>query len=289
MEIGRNSTCPCGSGKKYRKCCDVAVRPSGYSEDDIDTLKLNKWMAYKGKVGRKRSAFCNAYIKNKYLVIRAIEEKQLEETRSKGRTLSCQPGCVYCCYYYVTATLDEVEPIVYYLYHHEKPLNDFLANYRNWKAKTDENQALMADIPKAYNTFIADRASREKQEHFQSLTSEYLALDIPCPFLDNGACSVYPVRPWGCVCFVSVTPPEWCRPDSPHQPDTKSMPYYSDMHKVPHYHQSEEVWLTMPEAVYSILKGGVYSLSGLPGLETLERETLEDPEMKHFLRGLRVI
>jgi hypothetical protein len=24
MKIGRNETCPCGSGKKHKKCCDLA-------------------------------------------------------------------------------------------------------------------------------------------------------------------------------------------------------------------------------------------------------------------------
>jgi uncharacterized protein YcfJ len=25
-KVGRNEPCPCGSGKKYKKCCDVAVQ-----------------------------------------------------------------------------------------------------------------------------------------------------------------------------------------------------------------------------------------------------------------------
>jgi uncharacterized protein YecA (UPF0149 family) len=24
-KVGRNETCPCGSGKKYKKCCGAAV------------------------------------------------------------------------------------------------------------------------------------------------------------------------------------------------------------------------------------------------------------------------
>lgn len=287
MEISRNDTCPCGSGKKYRKCCDATIRPSGYSEDEITSLKLSKWMAYKGKVGRDRAAFCSAFIKNKQLVLKAVKEKQIEETRSKGQTLSCQAGCIYCCYHYVTATLDEVEAIVYYLYQNEQSLDNFLKNYPAWKAKIDQNQALMTDIFKAYNAFIGG-SSPEKQEHFQSLANQYLSLDIPCPFLKDNACTIYPVRPWGCACFVSVSPPEWCSPNSSNKPDTMSMSFFSDMHRIPHYRKSKGIWTTMPKAVYSLLKGGVYTLSKIPGLETLSQETLSDPEMKFFLRSLKL-
>lgn len=26
-KVGRNDTCPCGSGKKYKQCCAIAVHP----------------------------------------------------------------------------------------------------------------------------------------------------------------------------------------------------------------------------------------------------------------------
>jgi hypothetical protein len=28
-KIGRNDACPCGSGKKYKKCCEVAAQKRG--------------------------------------------------------------------------------------------------------------------------------------------------------------------------------------------------------------------------------------------------------------------
>ena len=35
MKVGRNDPCPCGSGKKYKKCClakDEAAARQGYAE-----------------------------------------------------------------------------------------------------------------------------------------------------------------------------------------------------------------------------------------------------------------
>ncbi len=56
-KIGRNDRCPCGSGKKYKKCC-------GSVEDVInigkaaDSIRFNRQIAYIGAVGHKKEAFC---------------------------------------------------------------------------------------------------------------------------------------------------------------------------------------------------------------------------------------
>ena len=38
-KIGRNSTCPCGSGKKYKKCCIAKPDPASISKGILDYLK----------------------------------------------------------------------------------------------------------------------------------------------------------------------------------------------------------------------------------------------------------
>jgi len=34
-EVGRNDPCPCGSGKKYKKCCMIKEKPPSHAEEDI--------------------------------------------------------------------------------------------------------------------------------------------------------------------------------------------------------------------------------------------------------------
>ena len=48
-KIGRNAACPCGSGKKFKKCCmarqrteDHAPAPVGWSTPDLDTDELDR-------------------------------------------------------------------------------------------------------------------------------------------------------------------------------------------------------------------------------------------------------
>ncbi|GAG14309.1 unnamed protein product, partial [marine sediment metagenome] len=63
MKIGRNDPCPCGSGKKYKKCCGAttsAVSVAGRKTRDY--IALNKDIAYKGKIGKMREEFCVRFI-----------------------------------------------------------------------------------------------------------------------------------------------------------------------------------------------------------------------------------
>ena len=42
-KVGRNSRCPCGSGKKYKKCCLVSKqKPKAVLEKQMDDNTLNK-------------------------------------------------------------------------------------------------------------------------------------------------------------------------------------------------------------------------------------------------------
>ncbi|WP_312501052.1 YecA family protein [Lacrimispora sp.] len=64
-KIGRNDTCPCGSGRKYKQCClkkqmnrneyeeiSVIVRNCGYNKDFADTLcQLYRYMKIKEWIG----------------------------------------------------------------------------------------------------------------------------------------------------------------------------------------------------------------------------------------------
>jgi hypothetical protein len=42
MKIGRNEACPCGSGKKYKKCCLEKTKEQKFAEDIIDSRKISK-------------------------------------------------------------------------------------------------------------------------------------------------------------------------------------------------------------------------------------------------------
>ena len=71
-----------------------------------------------------------------------------------------------------------------------------------------------------------DVSAREAAQHFEGLHQQHgdaswtvlKRARRPCPFLKDGACSVYAVRPMPCRSFFSITAPEACSPDSEQEP-----------------------------------------------------------------------
>ena len=284
-KIRRNDACPCGSGKKYKKCCGTGLPFHAYSDPELDNFRFIKEMAYKGNIGRAREAFCTRYIDNKQSVTKAMEEAQLKEVKANGETITCHKGCTYCCYQHISTFLEESEAIVYYLYQHEQLLYDFLGKYPSWREEVRRNEPLFQRVNYTYNDVIADRSSEEKRKALMDAAEKYLKLQIPCPFLKEGSCSIYAVRPWPCASLVATTSPEWCSPTDKNKPKVYLSHSWESMLRIPFYRSIDSIVSTMPIAVFNILQGGFHYLSVFLGLEGLEKEFLADHEVRQFLRG----
>lgn len=286
-KIGRNSPCPCGSGKKYKRCCgksNPTVPIKGKPQRDY--LTLNEVIAYKGKVGKMREDFCKRYIEYKKEVIENIEKDLTEKVAARGETITCHKGCSYCCSQYIAGTLQEVEAIVYYLYKHETALNSFTRIYPEWRAKVRENEAVFTRVKEAFNELSSSGPTVENQQNYLEASRLYLNQNIPCPFLDNDICSIYEVRPWPCASVVAVTPGEWCSPANANTCDVRmsnllplppsEMPYFRKT--------SDYVLLPIPLGIYEILNGGFIWLSDIPGLEGLDKAALTDPIVQPIIQ-----
>ncbi len=85
--------------------------------------------------------------------------------------VACRPGCAHCCYQAVGVSPPEVLAI------HEHLL------------ATRSSEALAA----------FDRRLREADEKTRGMSlTERLSPELPCPFLEEAACSIYEVRPLAC-------------------------------------------------------------------------------------------
>jgi len=170
----------------------------------------------KGSHGAWRHDFCEKY-QDLLFRIRENSLSTFNDTLSqKGEQITCREGCVHCCFHYVTVSLAHGIVIVDYLYKRKNLLGLFLKNYRTWHEKSHA---------------IADNLDRKRdQAHTTSkpiellmaetrpLSTRYLEMGIPCPFLVNNQCCIYEVRPLSCSGHYSVSPPEWCAHNSAHKP-----------------------------------------------------------------------
>jgi len=280
----RNAPCPCGSGKKYKRCCGASSQPvPNRFRKERDYVALNQAIAYKGKVGKMREDFCIRYIKHKTEVIKVIVRNLTDRVAARGETITCHKGCFYCCSQYIAGTLQEAEAIVYYLYNHETVLNSFVKKYPKWRAQVREKETLFNKVSQTFNELFSSGRTEKNQQAYMEATILYLEQNIPCPFLNNDICSIYEVRPWPCASTVAVTPGDWCSPANDNICEVrisnlapKEIPYFRETSRL--------ILLPIPLGVYEILHGGFIWLSDIPGLEGLDDDAMNDPEVKGILQ-----
>lgn len=105
-----------------------------------------------------------------------LAESAVEQLQNK-QTLACKKGCSYCCHLKVEAFDHELYGIAAHL----------MATRKITELK---------DLDKRLSV-IAKESSRMSPE-------AYLEKKLPCVFLLDGACSIYPVRPIACVTYHSL-------------------------------------------------------------------------------------
>jgi len=255
----------------------------------MDFFKLNRAMAYQGRIGKKREAFCTAYISRKQAIIKDIERDMLEQVNSNGETITCRKGCSSCCVVYIEAGIKECEAIVYYLYRNQSASAIFLEQYLRWIKQLAD----YGDLSKRCEQALRERRAKDAgydEETERALADAllfYKMQNIHCPFLYDQICIIHEVRPFTCALHFATTPAEWCHPLNPGRPMVYKAATPDEMFDLSFYYGklSEPVFSFMPLTVYEIMKSGYSYLSGIQGLETLASEAMNDPEIRAILEN----
>jgi Fe-S-cluster containining protein len=133
----------------------------------------------------------------------ALEQQRVMAT---GQALSCARGCAACCRMLVPVSAPEAFA-----------LRDMVATLpedrreavRNKLAETTarlERAGLLAQLHQMAET---DRPVTDAM--MEPVNRAYYALKLPCPFLENEACSMYDDRPAACRELLVTSPAEWCQ------------------------------------------------------------------------------
>ncbi len=286
-KIGRNDPCPCGSGKKYKKCCGAALA-TRWNVDNVErSIRFNQEIAYIGNVGRKRKEFCIQYYERKVKTFPEIYKIQSALATKRGQAITCHKGCPFCCNELVMASLGECELIVYYLYSHEEAMKAFVKGFPSWLERIQKHEDVFRRIEDARSKTYDSGLSEESMELLGKELQAYWQLQIPCPFLADQVCSIYEVRPWACSSVFSVTPSEWCNPiNTTYEPKIYWSKLPLNVMAMPFYDEESSITtpdFNMPDTVYRILIGGFKYISEIPGLESLYQEVLHDEEIRRFV------
>jgi len=249
-------------------------------------MSLNRAVAYKGAIGRRRESWCIDYTAYKREQIAGVEADLRREVDGAGQAIACHRGCSECCSAYVVASLQECEAIVYYVYHHQAVLDNYLASYREWGQKIAGAQELADRIYRLQGLALSSPTTPEERAPLYEALSDYMSRGIYCPFLKDGACSIYEVRPFVCAGVVVSSPSEWCRSAHPRHGDValfKADAHFENDKKYFLELKNNVTYGCMAFMVYTLLRGGYGTLSAMPGLEGLKDDVYRDPEVKAAL------
>lgn len=161
-----------------------------------------------GPYGVWRREFCRKY---RELLVQARKRSYnslINTLASKGEKITCQKGCTYCCFHYVAVPLAHGIVIVDYLYNRKELLKKFIRNYEKWCHEGYDISNII-DYTRV-QAFSSSMPIHDIIAVTRPLSTRYLEMEIPCPFLVNDACLIYDVRPFPCSGQHSVSPPDWC-------------------------------------------------------------------------------
>ncbi|MCX8117646.1 MAG: YkgJ family cysteine cluster protein [Desulfobacterota bacterium] len=125
----------------------------------------------------------------------------LQRERKNGETISCHKGCEkgLCCCQLVPLS----PPEVFFL-------NDFLKGLPlEKKVKIEAAFQKIREVMDQRGVTEKIRNIESTDEH-QVIAYEYFRMGLPCPFLDEGACSIYPIRPFACREYNILSPSTLC-------------------------------------------------------------------------------
>jgi Fe-S-cluster containining protein len=157
-----------------------------------------------------------------------------------------------------------------------------LHNYTEWRDQVSKTGDIFEECEQIWQEAFIEGFTIERKQRIDVKYKAYCDAYILCPFLYDGSCLIYEVRPYTCVAYYATTPPEWCSPDSKREPrifHTMLMEAASDLHF--YYGQiAKPIFLFMPLSVYRILKEGYSYLSKVTGVSDLESKAMKDAQVK---------
>jgi len=139
-------------------------------------------------------------------LLQALDDTFIDDVSSElaaaGQPISCKQGCNHCCYHVVPISLVEAEALAEWI--RTLPADQQQELARRFRETLGKLAAagLMESV--AHEDWLSPTQDATKR------ALDYLYQRIPCPFLEDGACSIYPIRPFACREYLVVSAPEHC-------------------------------------------------------------------------------
>ena len=139
----------------------------------------------------------------------AFVDISIKAVEAEGKTISCKAGCGACCSQPVPIAETEVYHIAEVVEQLPEPRRTIV------KQKFADAVAHFTELDwfDRMRTTAARAATEPREkvvEAIQKIALEYFNESVSCPFLDEGSCSIHPVRPIACREYLVTSPAENC-------------------------------------------------------------------------------
>ena len=137
-----------------------------------------------------------------------LSDRVVQETaravENLGHRISCRKGCGACCSNLVAISEVEARRIAEVVDEMPEPRQSLIRQRFHLARERLASAGLLE---------LLERSADWTDEDYTKLVGTYFRERLPCPFLEEGSCSIYGDRPITCREYLVVSPPEYCAQD----------------------------------------------------------------------------
>lgn len=171
----------------------------------LKTLGGTHEIDVKVRVGRTRVSEMLPLLRE---VANAVSGIAITEAEKQGKHVSCKVGCWTCCSHLVPVSVLEARRLAEVL--REMPEARRIAVEKRFSDAVAKLEAEGLRRPGAAAKTALVSAESDPKAAWEDVSRRYFALQIPCPFLESGSCSIYEERPIVCREYSATTPAALC-------------------------------------------------------------------------------
>ncbi|NLD91168.1 MAG: YkgJ family cysteine cluster protein [Fibrobacter sp.] len=169
--------------------------------------------------GNAQSCLADDFKLSYFRVFELFEQYQQMVIQHNNYKVSCKRGCAYCCNHWVEDVNSfEAAIIAEYLRKY------FPDSIEKIVAQCIEDEAILNNIEKLTIDRMSDIDDTGTIDYIDLVLSVFYQMNRTCPLLsENGACSIYKVRPLTCRIYMSFSENALCAPE---YQETDDIPTY---------------------------------------------------------------
>jgi len=178
----------------------------------------------------------------------AVVEMAKQVAEREGKSISCSAGCDACCFQLVPIAPVEALHLEQVIEAMPEPRQAAIRKRFAEAVEQLQEEGMLERLEAAMLANNLDSAER------QQMSDDYIGMKLPCPFLEEGSCSIYADRPLICREYLVTSPAINCERPTPETIDQLPLAAKPTQALTAHFLEQPENapkkrWLPLPLAL----------------------------------------